>query len=52
VDASTNRLPNAFTIDHIETERLEPREHNTAVDALAALINEWNNPDAPRKTKT
>jgi hypothetical protein len=36
------RQPEAWTVDHIETEDLDDAQRDGAVTALATLINSWN----------
>ncbi|SDL01754.1 hypothetical protein SAMN04488074_108257 [Lentzea albidocapillata subsp. violacea] len=39
---SAARQPEAWTVDHIETEDLSAAQREDAVSALATLINTWN----------
>lgn len=45
------RQPEAWTVEHVETESLEDAQREDAVSALATLINTWNELQRPtRKT--
>lgn len=39
---SAARQPEAWTVEHIETEDLDDAQRADAVSALATLINTWN----------
>ncbi|GGU46881.1 hypothetical protein [Lentzea flava] len=45
------RQPEAWTVEHVETEDLDDAQREDAVSALATLINTWNELQRPTQNR-